>query len=433
MRKWLSFILISLFAAIILAACGDNAEEADTTPDTDTDEASTEEATPEETSDVEVQGVTDDEIKIGHLGPQTGPAAIYDLARKGLESYFNYVNDNGGVNGRKITFIPYDDQYQPSQAVQLAQKLVEEDKVFAMVGNVSTSNIAAYKDYLIENQIPLTMMSVGAMDFFEPPIDHFLGSGIMNYRLEALVYLDYAVNELGTERIAIAYQDDDFGKEGHIAVNEAIDNYPGVEIVDEVTFLASDTEFSSQAQKISAADVDTVLYFGSPNPAANLKKAMYRIGLTDVKFIASSVAANDKNLFALAGPEVWEGTISSAIFENAENVGEGDELVDQFVEQFSKDFPDDPIAGFAQYGWAEAQVLVEAIKRAGDNLTPDTLREAFYTFDEWDGSMYEGITLSEDNHFAITSMFMTEAKDGEIVAISGTISVDPKTGEITYH
>lgn len=440
LRRSLGLLLFSIMFVLLLAACGGGEEDVSDAGDDTATEAETEE--PAEAEDAEeseeategemAQGVFDDEILIGHLGPQTGPAAIYDLARKGIQSHLNYVNDNGGVNGREITLIAYDDQYQPSQGVQLAQKLVEEDEVFAMLANVSTSNIAAYKDYLIDQGVPLTMMAVGAMDFFDPPIERFIGSAIMNYRLEALVYLDYAVNELGAEKIAIAYQDDDFGKEGHIAVTEAIDEYDGAEIVEEVTFIASDTEFSSHAQKISTSEPDTVFYFGSPNPAANLKKEMHKIGLTDVHYVASSVAANDKNLFELAGPEVWEGTISSAVFLGADLV-EDDEQVAQFVEQFSNDYPDDPASGFAQYGWAAAQVLVEAIERSGDDLTWDNLIDSFYSFDEWDGSLYSGVTLSEDNHFAITSMFMTEAKDGEIEPITDTISVDPQTGEITYH
>lgn len=426
-NKRFIILLLSSLMLIILAACGD--DKADEPADAAGD---TEEAEDTETSDVEVaQGVTDDEILIGHLGPQTGPAAIYDLARKGLDSHFNYVNENGGVNGRQIKLVAYDDQYQPAQGVQLSQKLVEEDKVFAMVGNVSTSNIAAYKDYLVGEGIPLVLMSVGAMDFFDPPVETFMGSAIMNYQLEALVYLDYAVNELKAEKIAIAYQDDDFGKEGHIAVNGAIADYPGVEIVEEVTFLPADTEFSSQAQKLDGADPDVVFYFGSPNPAANLKKAMHKIGLTEPAFIASSVAANDKNLFELAGPEVWEGTISSAVFPSADLV-EDDEQVQQFVDQFSSDYPNDPASGFAQYGWAAAQVVVEALERTGDELTWDHFLETFYSFDEWDGSLYEGVTLSEDNHYAITSMFMTEAKSGEIEPITGSISVDPTSKEITY-
>ena len=409
--------------SVVLAACNDSDDvsKADAeSPDKDAVNAST------------TQGVTDNEILIGHLGPQTGPAAIYDLARKGVDSYFNYVNENGGVNGRKIKLIAYDDQYQPAKAVQLAQRLVEEDKVFAMVGNVGSPNIAATKEYIVDKGIPLAFVSVGVMDFFDPPIKNFMGSAIMNYRLEAEIYLDYAVNELGAKTFAIAYQDDDFGKEGYEAVKGAIDKYPDAKIVEEVTFLAPDTEFSSQAQKLNKVKPDVVFHFGSPNPAANLKKAMHKIGLTSPAFIVASVGANDNNLFKLAGEDVWEGTYSSAVMPNAD-LSADEEQTKIFIENFSKDYPKDPQSGFAQYGWGAGQVVVEALERAGDDLTWDSFLEAFYTFDQWDGSLYDGITLTKDNHFAITSMFMTQAQKGVIKPISGSISIDPATKEITYH
>lgn len=380
---------------------------------------------------VVTQGVNENEILVGHIGPQTGSTAIYDLVRKGIDTHFNYVNENGGINGKKLRLIAYDDQYQPAQGVQAARKLVEEDKVFAMLGNVGATSVNAYKDYLIEKGVPLVLMSAAAISFFEEPIDVFLGSGLMNYRLEALVYLDYAVNELNGKKIAIAFQQDDFGNEGYTAVTEAIDNFDGIEIVEEVTFLPSDTEFSSQAQKLHAANSDVILYFGSPNPAANLKKELYKMNMTGTPFIVSSVA-NDNNLFELAGKDAWEGTYSGAVFQNIELVKEKDEQVQLFVERFSAEYPNEPLSGFAQYGWGEAQVFVEALKRMGDDLTWENLRETLYTFDAWDGSLYEGVTLSEDNHFGITSMIMTQAVNGEIRPITESISVDPKTKEIKY-
>lgn len=416
MRKLKGFwsSLVILMIILVLAACGSS----------DDGESSAEDSG-------NAQGVTDDEILIGHLGPQTGPAAIYDLVRKGIDSHFDYVNENGGVNGRKLKLIAYDDQYLPAQGVQLAQKLVEEDKVFAMLGNTGTSNIAAYQDYVVDKGVPLALVSVGAIDFFDPPVKNMLGSGILNYRLEAEIFLNYAVNELGAEKIALAYQEDDFGEEGYQGILEAIEKYPEVEIVEEVTFLASDTEFSSQAQKISAANPDTIFNFGNPNPSANMKKALYKIDFTDADYIVPSVGANDNNLFELAGEDVWEGTYSGALFPDPE-VTEGNEEIDTFVERFSADYPNDPASGFSPYAWAEAQVLVEAIERAGDDLSWDNFLDTFYTFDNWEGSLYDSITYSEDNHFGITSMFMTQATNGEIKPITDSINIDPESREIEY-
>lgn len=377
------------------------------------------------------QGVTDDEILIGHLGPQTGPTAIYDLPRKGIDSYLKYINENGGVNGRKLKLVAYDDQYQPAKAVQFAQRLVEEDKVFAMVGNVGSANTLAIKDYIEEQGIPMVLTGVGVTELYDPPIKNFMGSGIMNYRLEAQMYLDYAVNKLGAKKLAIAYQDDDLGKEGHKAVLESIDRYPDAEVVEEVLFLPQDTEFSSQAQRLNKVTPDAVLYFGSPNPAANLKKAMYKIGLMEPAYIVAGVGGNDNNLFNLAGESVWEGSYSSSVMPNPE-FAQDNEHVKVFVERFSADYPKDPVSGFAQYGWGYAQVLVEAIERAGDDLSWDNFLETFYTFDNWDDSMYASINLSEDNHYAVTSMFITQAQDGEIRPITGTITIDPATNEVQY-
>lgn len=427
--KYLFILVLSL--VLVLAACG-SSEQQSSNSNANSNNDSNNNSEQNSESQREIQGVTDDEILIGHIGPQTGATAIYDLVRKGIDSYFNYVNENGGVNGRQLKLIAYDDQYQPAQAVQAAKRLVEEDKVYAMLGNVGATSVNAYQDYLIEKEIPLVFMSAAAISFFEEPIDVFLGSGLMNYRLEALVYLDYAINELNGKKLAIAHQNDDFGNEGYIAVKEAIGNYDGVEIVSEVTFLPSDTEFSSQSQQLNDAKPDVIFYFGSPNPAANLKKELYKTNLANTPFIVSSVA-NDNNLFELAGKEVWEGTYSGAVFQNIDLVKDEDEQVQLFVERFSSDYPNDPLSGFAQYGWGEAQIFVEALTRMGDDLSYENLQQTLYTFNEWDGSIYEGVTLTEDNHFGITSMIMTQATNGEILPISGSISVDPKTKEIKYN
>ncbi|WP_077214698.1 ABC transporter substrate-binding protein [Bacillus dakarensis] len=419
-KLYLGFI-ITCIMALVLAACSGGGEQSSSSEGNNegSNESSTELA----------QGVSDDEILIGHLGPQTGPVAIYDLIRKGIDSHFKYVNENGGVNGRQLKLVAYDDQYQPAKTVQVAKRLVEEDKVFAMLGNVCTPCNTAAKDYYVDKGIPMILVSTGAKEFVNPPINNYFGSSIMNYRVEAKIFLDYAVNELGAKKIALAYQNDDYGKEGYEGVKEAIANYPDVEIVEEVTFIATDTEFSSQAQKLQQANPDAILNFSTPNPAANLKKAMHKIGFKDAAYIVSSVGANDNNLFNLAGEDVWEGTYTGATFPMPEIVPD-DEEMQLFVERFSKDYPNDPTAGFSQVGWAAAQVFVEALKQTGDDLTWDNFLSSFNTFDNWQGSIYAGVTFSEDNHYGLTTMFMTQAQDGKIVPITDPKTFDPATGEV---
>ncbi|WP_077212520.1 ABC transporter substrate-binding protein [Bacillus dakarensis] len=420
-KKLFLWGIFSLFMLFMLTACS-----GETTSSEDSSSVRDEEA-----GNV-AQGVTEDEILIGHIGPQTGPVAIYDIVRKGIDSYFKYVNENGGVNGRQLKLIAYDDQYQPAKTVQVAKRLVEEDQVFATVGNVCTPCNTAIKDYIVEQGIPMVFLGTGANQFFDPALPNYFGSDILNYRIEAQVFLDFAINKLDAKTIAISYQNDDYGKEGLEAVRAAISNYPGVEIVAEVAHLATDTEFSSQAQKLQEANPDAILQFSTPNPAANMKKAMHKIGLTEPAFIVSSVGANDNNLFELAGKDVWEGTYSGATFPMPEVVPD-DEEMQLFVERFSNDYPNEPTAGFSQVGWAAAQVLVENIKRTGDELTWENFIESFYTFDNWDGSLYAGVSFSENNHYGLTSMFMTQAQNGIIQPITDTITFDPETREVQYN
>lgn len=422
-KNWFR-IFIVIVAALILTAC--NSQES-TSNHSNSDSPNDK----NDSSSEIAQGVTDDEILIGHIAPQTGPVAIYDVVRKGIESHFKYVNENGGVNGRKLKLIAYDDQYQPAKTVQVTRRLVEEDKVFAMLANTCTPCNSATKDYIVEKGIPMVFLGSGAKEFANPPLPNYMGSDILNYRIEAQIFLDFAVNKLGAKKIAISYQNDDYGKEGLEAIKESIDKYPEAEIVAEVAHLATDTEFSSQAQKLQQVQPDVIIQFSTPNPAANMKKAMHKIGLTEPDFIVSSVGANDNNLFNLAGEELWEGTYSGATFPMPE-IAADDEKMQLFVERFSKDYPNDSTAGFSQLGWGAAQVLVEALNRAGDDLSWSSFLETFYTFDNWDGSIYAGVSFSEDNHYGLTTMFMTQAQSGKIQPITEPISFDPVTGDVTY-
>lgn len=376
------------------------------------------------------QGVTDDEILIGHLGPQTGPVAIHDGVRKGIDSYFKYVNENGGVNGRKLKLIAYDDQYQPAKTVQLAKRLVEDDKVFAMVGNVGTGPNLAVKDYLVEKGIPMVMTGTGNNGITRPPLPNYMGSDVINYSIEGQIFLHYAVEELGAKKLAISYQNDDYGKENLQTIKDALKKYPGVEIVEEVSFLPTDTEFSSQAQKINEANPDTIIHFSVPGPAANMKKALHKIGV-NANFIVASVAGSDSNVIDLAGKEVWEGTYTGATIPLPE-VAADDEQMQTFLERFKADYPKAPIDGNSQVGWGAAEVLVEAIKRTGDQLTWDNFLKSFYTFDNWQDSIYTGVTFGDGNPYGLNSMMITKVQNGKIVTISDLITFDPITKEIAF-
>lgn len=379
----------------------------------------------------EVRGVTDDEIIIGNIVAHSGPAAAYTQIAQGAETYIDYVNENGGVHGRQIKFITYDGEYTPAVEMQQAQRLVEEEGIFLMLGNDCTPCNTALMDYYEQNDVLSLMVASGAQAFMEPINDNYFGSLISNYRIETRIFYDFAVNDLGAEKIAVVYQNDDFGKEGYEAVQAVKDEYD-VELVEEVPFVATAEDFSTQAQQVKQSGADTVIMLSTPNPAAKLKQEFHNIGLTDINYIVSSVAGHDLTQYDLAG-DVWEGTYSAGTIPMPDAPeAQGDETIEKYVELFTEKYPSENYSGFPQVGYAGAEVLVEALERAGEDLNYDTLREALYTFDNWTDGTYAGVTFSPENHYGLTSLFMTRAQNGTIEAITGAINFNPETQEITY-
>ncbi|WP_158595085.1 ABC transporter substrate-binding protein [Oceanobacillus piezotolerans] len=420
--KKIYLITVSILLAIILVACSDESSS-NSTSETGNDKTG-------EDSDLYVtRGVTDDKILIGNLSPHTGPVAINGYGRHGIEAYFNYVNENGGIHGRKIELITYDDQYQPSQTVQLAPRLVEEDEVFLVTQNQGTANSMAAKEYYENNKVVNFLVNTGAPQFTSENNPYWLGSGMLAYNIEAEILLDYAINEIGAKKIAVVYQNDDFGNVGYEAVKEAIGNYDA-ELVAEIPYVSGNEDFSSQVVKIRDADPDAVLSFSLAGATASLKKTMYDMGV-EVPFLVTGPGGGDTNQFELAGAEAWEGTISSSPFLNPSSAPD-DEHIQTYAAQMEKDFPDIPVDGFAQYGWAAGQVLVEALDRAGEDLTMDKFVEAVYTLDQWEDSMYAAVSFSPDNHYGLTSLYITKASNGKIIPVTDKIHYDPATGEITY-
>ena len=376
----------------------------------------------------QVPGVTADQILVGNLGPQTGAAAAYDGVRKGILTYFNYVNSQGGVNGRKLKLIAYDDQYQPAKTVQLTRRLVDQDHVFAMLGNIGSPTNAAVEKYIRKKGVPMIMLGSGATRFFQPPLDNYMGAFIASYAFEARVMVHYAIKDLGAKRIAIAYDNDDYGSPINDAATKALKNYPNAKVVARVNFQPTDADLSAQAQKIKQAKPDAILVFATPSPTAHLRKALYNIGATSgIDFLTTQEGGNDHEIFSLTGEKVWDGSYSIAPIPSADTDSKKMKL---FVKEFHKAFPDIPPTGQPQLGWAAAQVFVEAVRRTKD-LTRENFLKSFYTFNDWKDSLYVGISFNKDNHWGVTSLFINQAKGDQMVPVSGLISIDPKTGKFS--
>ncbi|MGX9135142.1 ABC transporter substrate-binding protein [Rummeliibacillus sp. JY-2-4R] len=414
MKKKLSFLLAIFMAALLLVACGGQNQ---------TSGGST------KNGQKLAQGITDKEIKVGLTGPQSGPVAEYDKVRKGLQAYFNYINDNGGVNGRNIKLIAYDDQYQPAKSLQSMQKLINQDKVFALLYPIGTANIGASLPLLEKSGIPVISLGTGAKKFVEPTIKNIFG-GTFNYEIESTIFLDYAVNKLHAKKIAIAFQNDDFGKQGLEAAHKNIEKYKGVSIVKEVPFLATDKEFSSQAKQLKEAQPDVIIMNSTPAPAAGLRKELYKIGASKIPFIVSMTGGDDINQYNLAGKEAWTGVISSVDLLHYDKLS--GPKVENYIKYVSKEYGKEALGPLTQKAWSAGQIFVEGLKRSGDDLTWDNYINKLNTFDNWTESFYTSINYSQNHHYGNTTLYITEAKDGKIEPISKKIYYDADKNEIIY-
>lgn len=412
MKKKFSFLLTIFLSALLLVACGGQSQ-----------------TTGGSTKDGLAQGVTDKEIKVGMTGPQSGPVAEYDKVRKGLQAYFNYINDNGGVNGRKIKLIAYDDQYQPAKSLQSIQKLINQDKVFALLYPLGTANIGASLSVIEKSGIPVISLGTGAKKFVNPTIKNIFG-GTFNYEIEAKIFLDYAVNELHAKKIAIAYQNDDFGKQGLEAIRKDVVKYDGVSVIKEVPFLATDKEFSSQAKQLKEANPDAIIMHSTLAPAAGLRKEMYKIDGTKIPFIVSMTGGDDINQFNLAGKDAWNGVISSMDLIHYDKLS--GQNVDKYIEYVSKDYGKEALGPLTQKAWSAGQIFVEGLNRADNALTWENYINKLNTFDNWTESFYTSINYSPKHHYGNTTLYITQAKDGKIEPISEKIFYDTDKNEIIY-
>src|SRR6056297_2113758 len=214
------------------------------------------------------EGVTDTEIHIGQWGPQTGPAAPWGAVARGTDAYFKMINANGGIHGRKLVHHFFDDAYNPAKTKAGVKQLQEQTGMFAWVSGVGTAPGLAVKDYLMERKIPWIGPSTGSRHWVEPP-QKYLFNVYPLYLGDAQVLTDYAVNELGKKKIAIAYQNDDYGKQGLEGARFTLEKN-GMELVETTPVAVTDKDMKPHIMKLKKSDADAVLLFVTPGAVARL-------------------------------------------------------------------------------------------------------------------------------------------------------------------
>ena len=318
-------------------------------------------------------GVTDTEIKIGNTGPYSGPLANASPIPLSMQAYFKMINAQGGVNGRKITWISYDDGYSPPKTVEMTRKLVEEDKIFLLSGSVGTPTNTAVWHYLNEKQVPQLFPATGATKWDDPKGHPWTAAFFISYQAEGHIYAAYILKNKPDAKIAVLYQNDDFGKDYLKGVVDGLGTKASM-IKTQLSYETTDPTVDSQIIQLQASGCDVLVTVAIPKFGALAIRKMAEIKwkpLHILNGIASSVGATLKP----AGLENAKGIISDNSFKDpTDPQWQNDAGYKQWLAFMDKYYPDgDKTDNQSVYGYSIAQTTVQILKQCGDDLTRENV------------------------------------------------------------
>ena len=357
-------------------------------------------------------GITDTEILLGGTHPYSGPASAYGNIGKGIAAYFSYVNEHGGVNGRKIRYIDKDDGYSPPQAVQIVHQLVEQDKVFAIFDTLGTAVNTAIRPYLNQNGVPQLFVATGAStwghDYQKFP---WTIGWQPDYQAEATLYAQDILQNHPKAKIGVLYQNDDYGEDYNAGLKRGLGKHQDL-IVKMVSYETSDPSVSSQISTLKAAGCDTFMIFATPKFAIQAMVAAAQqswhptIYLNNVSAAVPFMNAASKG----GGPAAVAGVISTIYLKDPANHARyaGDAGMKLYNEIMAKYLPGaDKDDGNYLYGVSIAFTMVDVLRRAGKDLTRKKVMDIATNLVEKDNPWaYPGVVIhtSPTFRFPITQM-----------------------------
>jgi branched-chain amino acid transport system substrate-binding protein len=315
-------------------------------------------------------GATDTEIKIGNIMPYSGPASAYGVIGKTEEAYFRKINAEGGINGRKINFVSYDDAYSPPKTVEQARKLVESDEVLLVFNSLGTPPNSAIQKYMNQKKVPQLFVATGATKWDDPKDFPWTMGWQPNYQSESRIYARYILKERPNAKIAILYQNDDYGKDYVKGLKDGLGAKAASMIVIEESYEVSQPTIDSNMVKLKSTDADVFFNVTTPKFAAQAIKKMNEIGWKPLH-ILNNVAASIGTVMKPAGFENSQGIISSAYFKDPTDVQwKDDASMKAWNEFLDKYYPEaNRTDASVMYGYIVAQGLEHVLKACGDDLT----------------------------------------------------------------
>ncbi len=408
-------IIAALMAVpLLMAACGGEEEEAGAPT------AGSPGASPAAAGDT--TGITDTQILLGsHLPLSQTVAAAYAPVGDGMQAYFAYINDTeGGVYGRKIKVILGDDHYNPPDTVEVVRKLVEQDKVFAIVGGLGDETHAAVLQYLEENGVPDMFIASGVHRYTEPPVKTRFG-GIPDYQVEGRMLGAYVAENYNGAKIGILRENNEMGVDGLNGVNMGLEG-SDVQIVADEKCEATVADVTAQTQRIKNAGVDVIVSVAGPVQSASLVNQVRAVLAWDVPILVSGVDVSDI-FIALAGAEAAEGVIS-VVFGH--QVYETDVPgIQKHIEIIKEYAPNVDPSNFTLYGAITAELMVESLKRAGPDLTREKLCDAAESIRDWTCSIcMTPINMSPTDHRPFEMEVYNKVEGGKWVAFGEPVDFE---------
>jgi ABC-type branched-subunit amino acid transport system substrate-binding protein len=354
-------------------------------------------------------GASDTEIRIGNIMPYSGPASAYGTIGKAQAAYFRMINEQGGVNGRKIVFISYDDAYSPPKTVEQARKLVEGDEVLLIFSSLGTATNSSIMKYMNAKKVPQLFVSTGGTKFGDPKNFPWTMGYQPNYQSEGRIYAKYLIEHHAAGKVAVLFQNDDYGKDVLKGLKDGLGAKTAM-IIAEAPYETAEPTIDSQIVRLKASGADIFINIATPKFAAQAIKKVAELGWKPVH-ILNNVSGSIGSVLKPAGFENSKGIISTAYFrDQTDPAMANDAGVKEWTAFMDKYYPEgDKTNNSNVSAYTTARLMVQVLKQCGDNLTRENvMRQAANLKNIKLGMLLPGISVntSPTDYFPLEELQM---------------------------
>jgi len=340
-------------------------------------------------------GATDSEIRVGNVMPYTGPLAAFGAIGKAEAAYFDMINARGGINGRKIKFISYDDSSDPLIALEQTRKLVEGEQVLLVFGSFGTPGNFAVRPYLNQNQIPQLFVASGDQEWNRPKAFPWTMGWQPPFRTEGQIYANYIQSYFREQTIAVLWQNDQFGRDLYLGLEERLGSEAS-RIVADTTFDISDKSIDRQIDMLQASGAKVLVFDGAPEIAALALRRMADVGWHPI-FVLDNTSASIAHALRPAGLQNASGVVSTAFLKDAGDPTWRDDAAmkewSSFMDKY--DPAGDKDDSNAVFGYAAAETLIQVLRQCGNDLSrANIMRQAASLVDFHSSVMLPEITIN---------------------------------------